>query len=84
MAEETVFNLIDCDGDGLVSYSEFLLLLTLLSIPEQVGRRVLLRGAGQGDEGGEAGELLLVRRGEGGGAGHGSGRGREGWGGYWS
>ena len=31
------FQMFDVDGDGLISYTEYLLLITFLSIPVEVG-----------------------------------------------
>lgn len=36
MQNSKFFQMFDVDGDGLISYSEYLLLITFLSIPVEV------------------------------------------------
>ena len=36
------FQMFDVDGDGLISYSEYLLLITFLSIPVEVSLALLI------------------------------------------
>ena len=44
--EETIFQLFDVNGDGRISLSEFLLVLTLLSIPEEDASIIFRQGGG--------------------------------------
>ena len=41
MQDSKFFQMFDVDGDGLISYSEYLLLITFLSIPVEVGAHSL-------------------------------------------
>lgn len=41
MQNSKFFQMFDVDGDGLISYSEYLLLITFLSIPVEVSCKSL-------------------------------------------
>ena len=47
MQDSKFFQMFDVDGDGLISYPEYLLLITFLSIPVEVGAHSLQRSCQQ-------------------------------------
>ena len=42
MQDSKFFQMFDVDGDGLISYSEYLLLITFLSIPVEVSLALVI------------------------------------------